>query len=60
MAIESLSDITKSGTSAFDTGGTGTTKFVIGTDIPLSPGEFFWVETDGNGNMIDIHVGKNA
>ncbi len=59
MAIESLSDITKGGTSAFSVGGGGTANVAVGTVEPVVVGEYVWFQTDGNGNIIDILVGKN-
>ena len=34
-------------------------QFYVGTVAPTTNQEFLWVQTDGNGNLIDILVGKN-
>ncbi|WP_179273098.1 MULTISPECIES: hypothetical protein [unclassified Rhodococcus (in: high G+C Gram-positive bacteria)] len=31
----------------------------VGPTAPTAPGEYAWVETDGNGNFIDLHTGEN-
>ena len=33
---------------------------IVGTSPPTIAEEFLWVQTDGNGNLIDIFVGKNS
>ena len=40
-------------------GGGGATGFSIGTTTPTADGEYLFVQTDGNGNFIDLIVGKN-
>lgn len=37
----------------------GTSAFTVGPTAPVASGEYVWIETDGNGNFIDMHVGEN-
>ncbi|WP_032376759.1 hypothetical protein [Rhodococcoides fascians] len=37
----------------------GSSFAVAGPTAPTTPGEYAWIETDGNGNFIDLHTGKN-